>query len=248
MDFNFSGKTILITGASSGIGKETTIALSKLGAKCIIHGRDEQRLNETLLNCENQNLHQILSLDLKDFDSYDSAILNIPPLDGVVHSAGISPKLMILKFIKLEFLRELQDVNVNSIIILLGKLWRKNKLKDGGSVVMMSSIVSHTGVVGSLAYGISKGGINSATKILAHEFVSKKIRVNSIASGMVKTPLLETQNEAMGDDFAEKYLQHYPLGYGEVDDISSLIIFLLSERSKWITGSVYIADGGYSLK
>ena len=198
--------------------------------------------------CDSPEIHEILTLDLRDFNSYDVQLKNMPSLDGVVHCAGIHPKLMLLKFMKLDYLKDLQDVNVNSIIMILSKLWRANKLKANGSIVLMSSIISQSGVMGTLAYGITKGGINSSTKILASEFASKKIRVNSIAAGMVKTPMQESFTSAIGEDFAAKDEARYPFGYGEANDISSFILFLLSDQSKWLTGSVYTADGGYSIK
>jgi NAD(P)-dependent dehydrogenase (short-subunit alcohol dehydrogenase family) len=241
-------KVVLVTGASSGIGKQIAIDLSFVGYEVYLQGRDKERLAGTLNEMHAQELHKILQWDLLDFSSYDEKITDLTYLDGVVHSAGISSKLTLLPFVKLDNLRKIQDTNLNSIIIILSKLWKLKKFNKNGSIVLLSSASADNGVVGTLAYAVSKGAINSAVKVLASEFAAKNIRVNAISPGMVKTPMQEMFASSMGGDSLEKDIANYLLGYGETKDVSNLVKFLLSEESKWITGSNMKIDGGYKCK
>lgn len=241
-------KVVLITGASSGIGRQIALDLSFAGYSVYLQGRDKERLMGTLREMKNPELHKVIEWDLLDFDSYDKNLANLPSLDGVVNSAGISSKLTLLPFVKLENLRKIQDTNLNSIIIILSKLWKLKKFNKNGSIVLLSSASADNGVVGTLAYAVSKGAVNSAVKVLASEFAPKNIRVNAISPGMVKTPMQEIFASSMGSDSVEKDIANYLLGYGETKDVSNLVKFLLSDESKWITGSIMKIDGGYKCK
>jgi NAD(P)-dependent dehydrogenase (short-subunit alcohol dehydrogenase family) len=241
-------KVVLVTGASSGIGRQIALDLSLSDYSVYLQGRDTERLMGTLQEMKNPDLHKVLEWDLLDFDSYDKNLADLPYLDGVVHSAGISSKLTLLPFVKLDNLRKIQDTNLNSIIIILSKLWKLKKFNKNGSIVLLSSASADNGVVGTLAYAVSKGAINSAVKVLASEFATKNIRVNAISPGMVKTPMQETFASSMGSETLEKDIANYLFGYGETKDVSNLVKFLLSEESKWITGSIMKIDGGYKCK
>jgi NADP-dependent 3-hydroxy acid dehydrogenase YdfG len=167
-------KVVLVTGASSGIGRQIALDLSFTDYSVYLQGRDTERLMGTLQEMKNPDLHKVLEWDLLDFDSYDKNLADLPYLDGVVHSAGISSKLTLLPFVKLDNLRKIQDTNLNSIIIILSKLWKLKKFNKNGSIVLLSSASADNGVVGTLAYAVSKGAINSAVKVLASEFAVPK--------------------------------------------------------------------------
>lgn len=245
---SFDKKVVLVTGASSGIGRQIALDLSVADYSVYLQGRDKERLLGTQREMKNIEQHKIIEWDLLDFDSYDKNLAALPCLDGVVHSAGISSKLTLLPFVKLDNMRKIQDTNLNSIIIILSKLWKLKKFNKNGSIVLLSSVSADHGVAGTISYAVSKGAINSAVKVLASEFAAKNIRVNAISPGMVKTPMQETFASSMGSESLEKDKANYLFGYGETKDISNIVKFLLSEESKWITGSIMKIDGGYKCK
>lgn len=244
--FSLEGKTILVTGASSGIGKSIAIECSKMGAKVIICGRDLNRLNDTfsLLNGEG---HIIFEGDLLQQDVIDKIVKEVPALDGVVLSAGRGLTLP-FQFCTREKFDDIFNINFFSPVELLRLLVKKKKLVNNSSVVF---IVSIGGVrrfsVGNSVYGSTKAALNSMVNFCAHELASKKIRVNGICPGMVNTPLIRRgtlTEEQLKEDMAQ-----YPLKrYGEPEDIAYGAIYLLSNASSWVTGHSLIIDGGVTAK
>ena len=244
--FSLSGKTVLITGASSGIGQETAIQCSKLGAQVIITGRNEQRLNETLAQM-NGDGHRIIMAELTSQVDTEKLVEDICPLNGVVLCAG---KGMILPFAfsTKDKYQDVFNVNYFAPVELLRILTKKKKLAKEASVVFVSSVGGNTVFApGTGVYGASKDAINSTMRFCAVELATKKIRVNSVNPGRVNTKLI--QNGAISEEQLQTDIEKYPLKrYGEPEDVAFSIIYLLSDASSWITGTSLIVDGGFSLK
>ncbi|KAF0200335.1 MAG: 3-oxoacyl-ACP [Bacteroidetes bacterium] len=241
--FILNGKTILVTGASSGIGKSTAIECSKLGAKLIITGRNEQRLKETFELLVG-NDHALLLADISEATGIDLLSDNLPQLNGVVHCAGVSKRLP-LKFIKEESVSELHKINFIAPLMLTQKLYKKKLLLPESSLVYISSVASSYASIGSIMYMSSKGALNSFVKGLAFEVSTMKIRANAIQPGMILTEL----SPILSDDDKLKDSELYPLGrYGKPEEVAWAAIYLLSDASKWVTGSILTIDGGLTLR
>jgi NAD(P)-dependent dehydrogenase (short-subunit alcohol dehydrogenase family) len=243
--YSLEGKVILITGASSGIGKTTAIECSKMGAKLVITGRDENRLQKTFEQLEGQG-HLKFAGQLNEEIQLNNLVSNLSHLDGIVYSAG-TVKTLPFQFINRADLTMIMDINFVSPVLLSQKLIKAKKIKYEGSVVFISSIegpvISH---IGNSMYSASKGAISAIVKSMALEFASKKIRVNSVCPGMTKTPLIHT--DAITVEQLESELERYPLKrYGKPEEIAFAIIYLLSDASAWVTGTNLIIDGGFTL-
>lgn len=242
--FSLRKKTVLVTGASSGIGASTAIECSKSGACVIISGRDGKRLNDTLLQLEGDGHTQLL-LDLTNSDGINDLVMKLPKLDGIVLCAGIT-KTIPVKFISKEKIYEIFQVNLFSSMQIIQKLLKSKKMNKGGSIVFISSVSAAYAEIGNSIYAASKGAINSFSNVLALELASKGITSNCIQPGFVPTRILAdgiiTEEQLREDE------KNYPLGFGEPNDIAHGCIYLLSDASKWVTGSVLTIDGGVTLK
>lgn len=243
--YSLEGKRILITGASSGIGRATAIECAKSGARLILVGRDAQRLNEVFDSLEGDG-HEQKILDLRDLNALEEFVKALPEIDGCVNNAGIGGKLPIA-FIKRSDLQSILDINTIVPVILTQLLVKKKKMRRGSSMVFTSSISGVYSVdVGNTMYSITKSAIDGFMKNAAIELAVKGIRVNSVNPGMVETPINHI------DSFTEEQklrdIANYPLQrYGKPDDIAWGIIYLLSDASSWVTGTSIKIDGGYSL-
>lgn len=246
--FDLSQKTILITGASSGIGRQTAITLASLGARCIITGRNEEQLDHTLSRMSGAN-HYKIQADLCQEEDLKKLVNEVEPLDGVVFSAGIV-KVLPFRFINKPDLKNIYETNFEAPIFLLQSIIKAKKLQRKAAVLFISSISGvKVGLVANGMYSASKAALSGITKTLALELAPQQIRVNTLAPGMVRTEMISdgviaaVSTEALSED--EKL---YPLGYGDVNDVANTIAFLMSNASKWITGTDIIIDGGYSCK
>jgi NAD(P)-dependent dehydrogenase (short-subunit alcohol dehydrogenase family) len=243
--FSLDNKTILITGASSGIGKQVAIACSKMGAKVVITGRNAERLNETftLLNGEG---HTQFACDLMDEEKRDAFIDSCSSIDGFVHSAGIVVPVPV-KFIAEKHVRQSLGINFESAMFIVARLLKNKKLNTGASLIFFSSISVTLPYPGGSLYSASKAAIEAYSKNLALEVSMRKMRSNCIKPAMVSTPLYEeTKAQVMYRDAAD-YEKKYPLGIGTSDDIANATIYLLSDASRWVTGTDLIIDGGFSI-
>ena len=246
--FSLKGKKILITGASSGIGKAITIECSKMEASVIITGRNLQRLEQTLSLMDKEGSgHQMIISDLSLESSVTELVSTINVnLDGIVHCAGFTiPKPF--KFYDKEDLDSMMSVNFNAPFWLTQTLLKKKKISKGASIVFISSIsgvwVSY--MAGSL-YSATKGAINGVAKGLALELASKNIRVNCVNPGMINTAILDSG--VISDEQLKEDAQKYPLKrYGKPEEVAYGVIYLLSDASSWTTGSNLLIDGGYTL-
>jgi len=243
--FSLAGKTIYVSGASSGIGKAVATEASRMGAKVCITGRNSERLNNTYTQLEGEGHIQIVA-DLQNDDGIKTIIESMPALDGIVHCAGIS-KPMPFQFSGKEVFNEVMGINFNSPAMLSQQLLKNKKIKRGASIVFISSVsgVFCTSLGGSV-YSASKGAINGLVKGMALDLAPKMIRVNSVNPGMIDTSIFE--EGAITREQLKEDINHYPLKrYGKPEEIAFLVVYLLSDASLWMTGSSLLIDGGYTL-
>lgn len=243
--FSLENKTILITGASSGIGKATAIECSKMGAVVIITGRNEERLQETF-EMLSEGEHKKIHADFDDLDSINLLAENLSLLDGIVHCAGIV-KTLPFPFITADSLNSIMQVNFTAPVMLTQILIKKKKLRRGCSIVFVSSIDGPiTAHVGNSMYAASKGAVTAIAKNMAIDLASKNIRVNCVLPGMTETPLIH--GGGITDEQLAEDMKHYPLKrYGKPNEIAHGIVYYLSEASSWVTGSNLVIDGGFTL-
>jgi len=248
---DFSGKTIIVTGASSGIGRETAILLSKLGAKLIIIARNKERLRDTVNSLEGEG-HTDIAFDLTSFSEYShlfSRIFeNCDSVSGFVHSAGFS-KLIPLRNIGLNDLDEMMKINYYSFILLAKELVKKKNVDPkGASIVAISSISGDFSVKGLSIYSATKSSLNISIKALAQEYAQRNIRFNTVSPGWIRTELTEKVTQMFTSERIKKISEDYPLGPGEPIDVAKAAAFLLSDAARWITGTTLTIDGGATAK
>lgn len=243
--FSLEGKSILITGASSGIGKAVAQECAAAGATCILTARNEERLSATLRSIVGEG-HQYMLADLSKSDGIEAIVEQLPKLDGVVSCAGIVETKM-LKFTEEEDLLRLFNTNAFSSIRLIRTLVQQKKLKKEASIVTISSISGvRCGYLGGSIYGATKGALEGFAKATALELASQKIRVNTITPGMVETSLLK--DSEIDSELLEADKQKYPLKrYGNPEEVGYCAVYLLSDATKWMTGTSLLIDGGYTL-
>ena len=249
--FSLENKTILVTGASSGIGRQCAIDCSKMGAKVVLVARNEERLNETLSLMEGDK-HLLISHDLTDFESLPKLVKEIVeiigPFDGALHCAGIS-NTEPLKLVTIDRLEEFFRTNVFSAIQLTRELCKvKNFNKYGGSIVFFSSVMGVLGESCKSSYSLTKGALISGMRSLAVEYAKKKIRFNCVSPGVIETPINANQPYLKDPDLRAQFEAKHLLGIGQCTDISNACIYLLSDASRWVTGHNLIVDGGYSVR
>ena len=244
--FSLEGKTILVTGASSGIGRAAAIECSKMGAKVIVTARHEERLSQTMQQLEGEG-HQMILCDLSNDGDIDNLVAMLPEIQGLINNAGFT-RILPIQFVSSEDLNGILQVNTVAPMLLLQKLLKKKKLKKGSSVVFTSSMAGlGFSSVGNSMYTASKGAISAFIRCAALELAPKHIRVNAVCPAMVDTGILESGT--ITAEQLEKDMKNYPLErYGRPNDIAWAMIYLLSEASSWITGDNLIIDGGLTLK
>lgn len=245
--FSLEGKTILVTGASSGIGRQTAIECSKLGAKVVVTGRNETRLHETLQALLGDG-HQGIVADLADFKEVNRLVDEIPCVDGIVNNAGFT-LLQLVPFIKQEDMERIVKVNLEAPILLTQRAVKKKKINKGGSIVFTSSIAGK-GLVspGNSLYSATKGGMSAFMRNAAIELAAKNIRCNAVLPGMVETPL-KGNHVLITEEQWEITKSKYPLKrFGRPEDVAYAIIYLLSDASCWVTGTELVIDGGRCLQ
>jgi NAD(P)-dependent dehydrogenase (short-subunit alcohol dehydrogenase family) len=245
--FSLRNKTILITGASSGIGRCTAIECSKLGARLVITGRSRERLLQTFRSLEG-GYHKFIDADLTCRSDIDSLVAIIDKLDGIVFNAGVSGKRELCKYISTENLIGTMSTNLYGPILLQRAILEKKKISDESSIVFIASRAPFSPSPGNSVYSMSKGAMLAYAKVLALEMAPRKIRVNSICPAMVRSDFL-TKNSTISNEAYESDENLYPLKrYGIPEDIAFLAIYLLSDASKWMTGSsIDITGGGTGL-
>lgn len=240
--FTLEGKTILVTGASSGIGRSIAVECSKMGATVVITARNEARLQETLSQMEGEG-HLIVPADVASDEDITALVEQLPQLDGVVHCAGVGNRVL-AQSAKRSDLDYVFNPNTYGPILLQRHLLKGKRIKKGSSIVFIASRAPFAPSIGNALYGASKGAILGYAKVLALELAPRQIRVNSICPAMVWTELIAKDAEQTGADYEEAQ-KRYPLKrYGQPEDVAYLAIYLLSNASSWMTGSDIDITGG----
>lgn len=243
--FNLSGKTILVTGASSGIGRQTALTLSQMGAKLVISGQSERRLNEILVELENDE-HLAFPADLTDSSQLAALTEQLPVLNGMAFCAGIW-KSAPIKFLQPELAMQLLQINYLAPQALVSQLLQQKKLHHLSSLVFVSSIAAQHPYKGGSAYAASKAALEAFSKTLSLEVAHIGIRSNCVAPAMVQTQIFEQSQNLVSENLMTQHAQQYPLGIGKPLDVAHAIAYLLSDASEWITGTTLRLDGGLSV-
>ena len=245
---DLSNKHIVITGASSGIGREVALLVNKLGAKVSLIGRKKDLL-ESLIQDLQGGENQFYEFDVTNFNDIDNLVSRIVAtnglIDGFVHSAGIEMTRP-LKMLKIEHYREVFDINTISALEITKSITKNTNISTNASIIYISSIVGILGQPGKTAYSASKGALIAAAKCLALELAPKGIRVNTILPALVETDMSSKILASLSEEGKNYILKMHPLGFGRPIDIANSAAFLLSSAARWITGSEFLIDGGYS--
>lgn len=241
--FSLTDKRILVTGASSGIGRQIAIACAEMGARLVISGRNGERLAETLAALDGEG-HCAIAADLTVQEDIDRLANESGVVNGVAHAAGIA-KLAPYRQISQRHMDLVFASNLFAPMLLTKGLLAKKHMADNGSILFISSIASHIGPMATGAYAASKAGLLGQMRTLAIEVAKQGIRANCIAPGYVRTPLLDRLSQSGGN--LSELLSMGPLGVGEPEDIACAAVFYLSDASRWITRNYFVVDGGFTL-
>lgn len=237
--YSLTGKTVLVTGASSGLGYAAVQLIVACGGKVVATGRNAERLEQLRSEVDHPEMIAAVTCDVTKAEELAALVEGLDPIDGVVMSAGIQ-KLAPLKLLDAASLDELLDTNLRAPILLTHLLLRRAKLKPASSLVLLSSIAAHTGTEGNAAYAATKGGLEAFVRPAALELAKRKIRINAVAPAMVVTPIYKDHD----DTWFEQYRTRYPLGLGAPEDVAATIVFLLGKASSYVTGTTVVMDGG----
>lgn len=245
---DLSGRTILVTGASSGIGRETAVLLSELNARVVLTARNEERLTATLSSLRNDG-HIAEPFDLSRTEEIpewvQGVVAQTGPLDAIVHAAGKQATIPI-SIVTEQSVEDLVRTNLYSAMMLARGFSQKNCYVRGGSLVFLSSVMAFAAKPAISVYAATKSALLGMAKSLALELAPQGIRVNCVAPGFVETEMLEDVRSLLTDEQMEQLRSSHPLGFGTPRDVANAIAFLLAETGRWITGSTLVLDGGYS--
>ena len=241
--FSLAGKRILVTGASSGIGRQIAVTCAQMGAQLVVSGRNTERLAATLAELEGDG-HAPIAADLSRQEDIDRLAADAGTVDGLVHAAGIS-KLAPFRLISRAQLDEQFSSNVYAPMLLTKGLLAKKRIANGGSILFISALASHVGPLATGVYSASKAALLGAMRTLALEVVKQGIRANCIAPGYVRTPMLEGLNQGGGS--IGEHAKLTPLGLGEPEDVAHAAVYYLSDASRWVTRNYFIVDGGLTV-
>ncbi|WP_426476863.1 SDR family NAD(P)-dependent oxidoreductase [Chryseobacterium sp. CBSDS_008] len=247
--FSLKNKIILITGASSGIGRSCSVECSNSGADLILVGRNQEELMKTVSMLNPETKAEVIAEDITQSDNLEAVIADkvsaLGKISGFIHCAGIE-KTLPLKKHNSQLYQDIFAVNVIAGLEIAKILSLKKYKDETSSFVFISSVAGMVGEAGKAAYSASKGAVISGARSLAMELSRSNIRVNSISPAMVNTPILEKMFENIGEEASSEIIKKHPLGIGEPKDVANACIFLLSDASKWVTGTNLVIDGGYS--
>lgn len=236
--FRLDGLRILVTGASSGIGRAIAVAASRAGGELVVTGRHRERLDDTAASLDGDRKHASVVADLTRDADLDRIVEVAGHVDGVVHAAGIAGPIPI-RVTTRAFVEERFNANFFAPVLLSQRLLARNRVRPGGSVVFLASISAHTGTRGMAIYGATKASLLVTAKCLALETAKHRIRVNCLSPGVVRTPIFTAEWQAW---LAEQE-KRYPLGLGAPEDVAYATVFLLAPASRWMTGQTILMDG-----
>lgn len=246
MEFNRG--LFLVTGGSSGIGRAVAQSLARNGARVLVNGRDQARLEQTVASLEGEG-HTAVPAALDDLERTSAWVGELArrhgPLTGIVHSAGIHSGVP-LRLIKQAHLSELMKINVDVALGLLKGLRMRGSHGPGASVVLVASVMGLVGASAKTAYSAGKGALIALARCAAIELAAEDIRVNCVAPGCVETEMLDEIRSQLTDEQFEAIRAQHPLGLGRPEDVAQAVGFLLSDAARWITGTTLVVDGGYS--
>ena len=248
---DFQGKKVIVTGASSGIGRAISIALSRYGASLILFGRNRERLDETAALLGSDDYYTIL-LDLKKhleiYQKIKEFSKEFGRIYGLCNSAGIV-ETRPLSSCKTNGIKSMMDINLLSGIELARAVCRRDVMEEkGGSILFISSIYSLVGMPGQIGYSASKGAVNSAVRAMAIELARRKIRVNTLLPGLVRTDMTNEAFKLMTEEQIKNLKESFPLGVGSPEEVARAAVFLLAPQNSWITGTDLVIDGGYTAR
>ncbi len=246
--FDLTGRSILVTGASSGIGRDTAVMLSQLGARVVATGRSTDQLESTR-DAMTPGSHGIEPFDLGQLEGIQAWVKNLAvrygPFTGLVHAAGVRTTTP-LRTLSVDALHHAFRVNVDSGVFLTKALRQKGCHDGASSIVLLSSAAGLVGGPAIAAYAASKAALIGLTKSLAIELAAEGIRVNCIAPGMVQTGMTEQIRQRVGDEQFAALVAEHPLGLGTARDIACAAAYLLSDAARWVTGTTLVVDGGFT--
>lgn len=250
--FDLTGKTIVISGASSGIGRQCAFTCASMGAAVVALGRNEERLGATMQQLDFPERHCSFTVDLTNAPEVEAVVAQLVAKVGRVHGllnvAGISTTSL-LKSLSDEKLDEYFKNNVYSTIHLTKEITRMGHFaKEGGSIVFFSSVMGSYGEVGKSLYAMTKGALQSGARSLACELAAKNIRVNTISPGLIITPINENLPHITDPEKRKKLEEMHLLGLGNPEDVANACVYLLSDASRWVTGTNLFVDGGYTAR
>jgi NAD(P)-dependent dehydrogenase (short-subunit alcohol dehydrogenase family) len=243
---SLENRRILVTGASAGIGRATAILCSKLGAGVVLVGRNQFELNKTL-SLLDEGKHLVLAYDLSNMENIEllmnECIAKGEKLNGLVHSAGITA-IVPIGTLNCKKMQDIMQINYFAFMELV-KFYSKKKYSNSGSIVAISSVASLAGLKGTSVYCGSKGALDSSIRSLSLELAQKNIRINSVLPSYIKTEMYDSVTDLAGEETKDQNVSKQILGLGSVDDVANAAAFLLSDASRFITGSSLVVDGGY---
>jgi NAD(P)-dependent dehydrogenase (short-subunit alcohol dehydrogenase family) len=247
--FRLNGKTVIVTGASSGIGRQCAITCGQMGATVILFGRDQGRLKETLGLMKEPEKHVFYAVDLLEYEKIAETVKEVVTkngrIDGLINCAGISTTLP-FNAVSSQKMEQFFQTNVIGAVNLTKQVVKPAHFTEtGGSIIFISSVMGVVGENGKTLYSMTKGALISAVKSIAIELAIRNIRVNCISPGVVESPMSKGAVYSRTEESLNKIKSLHPLGLGQPDDVANASVFLLSDAARWITGTNLIVDGGY---
>lgn len=246
---DFGGRRVLVTGASSGIGRAIAVELARRGAALVLLGRDGAALNAVREGLDGSG-HHVVELDLASAERVGPALRQLTGdlgrVYGLCHSAGVVQTLPLAVNRPVDT-RSMMEVNLVAAVELARAVTRRDVMEpDGGAIVFIASVYGRTGIAGQIGYSASKGALIAAARSMALELARRRIRVNTLSPGMVATPMTDGALALLSEEQSQRLQAAYPLGVGHAPDVARAAVFLLAPQTRWITGTDMVVDGGYT--